>query len=152
FSNFERRLHGMDPSYREWKEVKKLSVEELDALWLETLKCLYGEDGEVFTYENAQHLWSYIPHFHRPFYVYGYSFGELLTQSIYAQQEKMGKRFEPLYLDMLRSGSTKNVVELLKPFGLDPTNEHFWIDGITAGLGAMIEEAEELSRKMGISV
>lgn len=151
-SNFERRLHGMDPPYREWKEVKKFSVEEIDALWLETLKRLYGKDGEIFTYENTEHLWSYIGHFHRPFYVYGYAFGQLLAQSIYAEQERIGDRFESLYLDLLRSGSTKNVVELLKPFGIDPTSERFWIDGITTGLGIMIEEAEELSQKMGISV
>ena len=61
-------------------------MEELDGLWLATAKELYGEDGEVFTYENSSHLWSYVSHFHRPFYVYGYAFGELLTQSLYAQQ------------------------------------------------------------------
>ena len=151
FSNFERRIHGMDSSYGHWHEPKKLSVEELNATWLETLKLFYGEDGEVFTYENAEHLWVYIGHFHRPFYVYGYAFGELLTQSIYAKRSDFGDRFESLYLDLLKSGMTKNVVELLKPFDLDPTDENFWIDGISVGLGAMIKEAEQLSQSMGVS-
>ncbi|MEK7498296.1 MAG: M3 family metallopeptidase, partial [Patescibacteria group bacterium] len=150
FSNFERRLHGMDSSYTTWSEPKKLSVEELNNLWLATSGELYGEDGDVFTYEDAEHLWSYISHFHRPFYVYGYAFGELLTQSLYAQQSRIGDRFESLYLDLLRSGSTKNVVELLAPFGLDPTREAFWVDGINNGLGAMVEEAEVLARELGI--
>lgn len=152
FSNFERRAHGMDSSYKKWGEPKKLSAEELDGIWLETTKEIYGRDGEVFTYENAEHLWSYVPHFHRPFYVYGYAFGELLTHSLYAQKSRLGDRFEPLYLDLLRSGSTKDVVELLQPFGLDPTDKNFWIDGIRVGLGAMIEEAEKLSEEMGIAV
>ncbi len=152
FSNFERRLHGMDASYQKWNELKKYSVEELDAIWLETAKRLYGEDGEVFTYENSEHLWAYISHFHRSFYVYGYAFGELLTQSLYAKQSRIGDRFEPLYLDLLRSGSTKNVVELLRPFGLDPMDRQFWVDGINSGLGALIKEAEQLSGEMGISV
>lgn len=152
FSNFERRIHGMDESYQKWNEPKKFSVEELNAIWLEVTKRLYGEDGEVFTYENMDHLWSYIPHFHEPFYVYGYAFGETLTHSLYAQRVSIGDKFEPLYLEMLSSGSTKNVVELLEPFGLDPTDENFWIRGIENGLGKIISETEQLSRDLGISV
>ena len=148
FSNFERRLHGMDATYKTWAEPKKLSVEELDAIWLTTLKEFYGNDGEVFTYENSEHLWTYVSHFQRPFYVYGYAFGELLTQSLYAQQPSLGDRFEPLYLDLLRSGGTKDVVELLAPFGLDPTGKDFWENGINVSLAAMIAEAEELAKKL----
>lgn len=150
FSNFERRLHGMDASYRKWEAPKKLSVKELDDIWLETTREIYGQDGEVFTYENTEHLWAYIPHFHRPFYVYCYAFGALLTQSIYAQQERMGDKFEPFYLDLLRAGMTKDIIELTSPFGLDPTSETFWADGIRIGLGAMVEEAESLSRSLGV--
>jgi oligoendopeptidase F len=150
FSNFERRIHGMDESYTTWTEPKKHSIEELDAIWLKTAQELYGQDGDIFTYENSEHLWAYIPHFHSPFYVYGYAFGELLTQSLYAQRERLGVKFEPLYLDLLRSGSTKDVVELLAPFGLDARNEAFWRDGITVSLGALIEEAEQLSLNMGV--
>lgn len=151
FSNFERRLHGMDADFKEWGEPKKLSVEELDKIWGEVTRQFYGKDGEVFTYEDTEHLWAYISHFHRPFYVYGYAFGELLTQSLYAEKEKFGDRFEPLYLDMLRAGSTKGAVELLSPFGLDPTDEKFWTKGIEVSLGRMVEEAETLSREMGVS-
>jgi oligoendopeptidase F len=150
FSNFERRLHGMDESYSAWTEPKKRSVEELDAIWLKTAQELYGKEGVIFTYENSEHLWAYIPHFHSPFYVYGYAFGELLTQSLFAQRQRLGAKFEPLYLDLLRSGATKDVVELLAPFGLDARNEAFWKDGIMVSLGALIEEAEQLSRAMGV--
>ena len=82
---------------------------------------MYGENGEVFDYKNIEYLWSYVGHFHCPFYVYGYAFGQLLTSGLYARQSCLGDRFEPLYLDLLRSGSTKDVVELLKPFSLDST-------------------------------
>lgn len=152
FSNFERRIHGINPSYIEWKKPKKLSVEELNNIWLETLKPLYGEEGEIFTYENTEHLWAYVSHFHEPFYVYGYAFGELLAHSIYSQQARFGTKFETLYLDMLRSGGTKDVVELLEPFGFDPMDENFWIEGINISLRTMIEEAERLSCNMGIFI
>ena len=151
FSNFERRVHGMDAAYAEWREPKKLSVAELDALWLATAQELYGEEGEVFTYENTSHLWAYISHFHRPFYVYGYAFGELLTQSLYAQRARLGVRFEPLYLDLLRSGATKDVTELLAPFGLNPTQETFWAEGVRVSLETMIVEAEGLARQKDLS-
>ena len=151
FSNFERRLHGMDESYKTWGQPAKRSVEELNAIWLRTARELYGPEGEIFTYENSDRLWAYVPHFHSPFYVYGYAFGELLTQSLFAQRRRLGPRFEPLYLDLLRSGSTKNVVELLAPFDLDARSEAFWREGLTGGLGSLIEVAEEMSRSLGLA-
>jgi oligoendopeptidase F len=150
FSNFERRVHGMDDSYTAWTGPRKRSVEELNALWLKTVQELYGGEGEIFTYENLDHLWAYIPHFHSPFYVYGYAFGELLTQSLFAQRRRLGPKFEPLYLELLRSGSTRNVVELLAPFDLDARNGAFWNEGITGSLGTLIDEAEQMSRVLGV--
>lgn len=142
FSNFERRVHGAG---------HRLSPEELDTAWLETAYELYGKPGEVFTYEHADHLWAYVGHFHRPFYVYAYAFGELLTQSLYAKQGALGDRFEPLYLDLLRSGDTHDVVSLMEPFGFDPTTIEFWRAGIEVSLGALVAEAERLSAELGIS-
>ena len=150
FSNFERRLHGMDESYTKWTMPRRRSVEELSAIWMSTTRQLYGNEGDIFVYDNFDHLWAYIPHFHSPFYVYGYAFGELLTQSLFAQRGRLESKFETLYLDLLRSGSTKNVVELLAPFDLDPKGEAFWREGIRGSLGALIEEAEEMSRDLGV--
>ncbi len=152
FSNFERRIHGMNETYSEWGRSRKISAEELSNIWVETISELYGEDGDVFTYDNMEYFWTYVSHFHNPFYVYGYAFGELLTQSLYAVRDRFGNEFEPLYLDMLRSGSKLDVVELLTPFGLNPTSEQFWINGINVGIGSMLKEAEELSLEMGISL
>lgn len=142
FSNFEQRIHAVEG---------RLSPEDFSRIWLETLKELYGEDGEVFTYENVGFLWAYISHFHRPFYVYGYAFGELLVQSLYAKREELGDRFEPLYLEMLRAGGTKDAIELLEPFDLDPRDLDFWERGIEISLGKMIDEAEALAHELGLA-
>lgn len=150
FSNFERRLHGMDASYTQWREPKKLSDEELCSIWMTTVQELYGPDGDVFTYENMEYQWSYVSHFHRPFYVYGYAFGELLTQGLYAERQRLGSTFEPLYLDLLRSGSTRTVDELLKPFGLNPRTREFWIRGISVSLETLIKEAEDLTQRLKV--
>jgi oligoendopeptidase F len=136
FSNFERRLHGAG---------KKLLADELSALWMATLTELYGEEGDMFTYAGARRLWSYVSHFHRPFYVYGYAIGELFTQSLYAARPTFGDAFEPMYLDMLRAGGTKDAIELLRPFGLDPVDPAFWTRGIEVSLGKMVAEEERLA-------
>ena len=139
FSRFEQEVHGAK---------RRLSSDELDAIWLATTKEMYGQDGDAFEYRDMSHLWSYVSHFHRPFYVYGYAFGELLTQSLYAARPKVGENFEALYLEMLRSGSTKDAISLLAPFGLDPTMPSFWQDGIAVGIGSLVEEAERLAEKI----
>lgn len=143
FSEFERAVHA---------EKRRLSAEEYGEIWLRTAKALYGPDGDVFTYEHAARLWAYVSHFHRPFYVYGYAFGELLTGSLYEAHARgaLGDRFEPLYLEMLESGGSKGVTDLLKPFKLDPTDPRFWRNGIAGGLGKMVAEAEALSKEMGV--
>jgi oligoendopeptidase F len=142
-SQFERRLHGAN---------RRFSPDEINAIWLETIRDFYGADGDVFTYEHADRLWSYIGHFHRPFYVYAYAVGEIFTQSLFARHEDFGAQFEPLYLDLLRAGMTKDAIELLQPFGLDPREPSFWEAGIKTSFGAWVTEAARLSEKMGIKV
>jgi oligoendopeptidase F len=143
FSNFERRLHAAG---------RRLSPEEISAVWVEVTKEMYGAEGEVFTYEHAGRLWAYVSHFFRPFYVYAYAVGDLFTQSLYARRASYGERFEPLYLDLLRAGGTKDAAGLLKPFGLDPGAPSFWAEGLRAGMQALLEEAERLSAEMGVAV
>jgi oligoendopeptidase F len=141
FSNFERRVHDAG---------RRLSPEEMNQHWLESTAELYGPDGDVFTYADTDKLWCYVHHFHRPYYVYSYAFGELLTHSLRAQASRLGDRFEPLYLEMLRAGGTKDAFELLAPFGLDPADPEFWRNGLKVSLEASIERAEELARELDL--
>ena len=49
--------------------------------------------GEIFTYENCGRLWAYVPHFSQPgSHVYGYAFGELLTQKSVCSARLPGSR------------------------------------------------------------
>jgi oligoendopeptidase F len=150
FSDFERTIHAHDPSTMTRGKTRRFSPEDFDAAWLDVTRKYYGDPGEVFEYENIEHLWAYVHHFHRPFYVYAYAFGELLTHSLYAKKDALGERFEPLYLDLLRSAGTREVAELLKPFGLDPTDPNFWADGIKVSIGALLDEAEALTKELGL--
>lgn len=143
FSNFERKIHEM-------RKQGKLTVGEYNEAWLDVTKAFYGQDGDLFTYQNVDNLWSYVSHFTRPFYVYAYAFGELFTQSLFAVQGQFGDRFEGMYLDLLRAGGSKNAVELMAPFDLNPRDPDFWAKGIQGSVASWLDEAEEISRRMGI--
>ncbi len=141
FSFFEQIIH-------EKRKHGKLTTKNFNDAWMKVSKDMYGRDGEVFTYDNMENLWSYVGHFMRPFYVYAYSFGELFTQSLFAVKSKNPKKFEKLYIQMLESGSTKNAVELMKPFGLNPTNSTFWKQGIDISIKKWLDEAEILIKEL----
>lgn len=143
FSNFERRIH-------EARKHGKLTVEEYGEHWMAVTREFYGEEGDLFTYESTGNLWCYVSHFLRPFYVYAYAFGELFTQSLFAVQDRFGDEFEGMYLDLLRAGGSKNAVQLMEPFGLDPRNASFWRDGIEGSLAKWLDEAEAISAKLGV--
>lgn len=143
FSNFERKAH-------EQRRQGKLTVEELNGLWMEATIAFYGQPGEIFTYENVDNLWCYVSHFLRPFYVYAYAFGELFTQSLYAVRGRFGTEFESMYLSLLRAGGSQDAVALMKPFGLDPRDPSFWRQGILGSVCEWLDEAESISASMGV--
>jgi oligoendopeptidase F len=143
FSNFERRIH-------EARKRGKLMVEDFSRTWLDVTTTFYGQPGDLFTYDHVDNLWSYVTHFLRPFYVYAYAFGELFTQSLYACKDDFGDDFEGMYLDLLRAGGSKNAVELMAPFGLDPRDADFWRRGIDASITTWLDEAEAISERMGV--
>ncbi len=140
FSFFEQIIHNQ-------RKSGKLTSSDFNNAWLKVSKDMYGKDGEIFTYDNIENLWSYVGHFMRPFYVYAYSFGELFTQSLFAIKGKT-KNFEKLYLDMLSSGSTKDAVNLMKPFGLNPNDSKFWKQGIDVSIKKWLDEAEILIKEL----
>ncbi len=143
FSVFEQTIHNM-------RAKGKLSVEDFNKVWMDSTVEFYGKDGDIFKYKDMEHLWSYVGHFMRPFYVYAYAFGELFTQSLFAKRDSFGDKFELMYLDLLRKGGTQGAVDLMKPFDLDPNDEGFWLSGIACSATKWLDEAERLARKLNM--
>ena len=46
-------------------------------------------------------------------------------------------------------GGTKDFVDALAPFGLDPSDSDFWTRALEAHLGGLLQEAEDLSKELG---
>ena len=143
FSVFEQTIHDM-------RSNGKLSVEDFNKVWMDTTVEFYGEDGDIFKYKDMEYLWCYVGHFMSPFYVYAYAFGELFTQSLFAVRDNFGEMFEPMYLDLLRKGGTEGAVDLMKPFGLDPNDPNFWLNGIACSATKWLDEAEVIAKRLNL--
>ena len=137
FYTFERRIHTE-------RKNGELTADRIGEIWMQVQTESLGPAIELKPgYET---FWSYIPHFiHSPFYVYAYAFGDCLVNSLYAVYEKADTGFAERYLDMLRAGGTKHHSELLKPFGLDARDPHFWQGGLGV-IERLIGELEALER------
>ena len=137
FYCFERQVHIE-------RREGELTSERLGEVWMDVQRESLGPAIELKSeYET---FWSYIPHFiHAPFYVYAYAFGDCLVNSLYAVYENADAGFAERYLEMLSAGGTKHHRELLKPFGLDASEPHFWSMGLKV-IEGFIDELEEMDR------
>ena len=120
FAIFERQAHEMVQS--------GASVSRLADAYMENLRTQFNdtvEIGEEFRWE-----WVSIPHFyHTPFYVYAYSFGQLLVLSLYQQYKLEGEAFKPRYLKILSAGGSQSPVSILAEAGIDIHAASFWQGG-----------------------
>ena len=135
FYSFERNVHTE-------RRDGELTSERLGEIWMDVQRESLGPAIELKP--EYEIFWAYIPHFiHAPFYVYAYAFGDCLVNSLYAVYEKADAGFAERYLDMLAAGGTKHHTELLKPFGLDASDPHFWSMGLKV-IEGLIDELEAM--------
>ena len=120
FALFEKEAHRM---IREGADV-----DELNTAYLANLKDQFGDSMVVDDYFKWE--WVSIPHIYAtPFYVYAYSFGQLLVLALYNQYKVEGKSFIPRYKEMLHKGGSQRPADLLLDAGFDFTKESFWQGG-----------------------
>ncbi len=122
---FERRLH------RVRREEGELTPGRIGEIWQEEIGAMFGDSVKLG--EEHRRWWSYVSHFtHSPFYVYAYSFGELVALSLYEKAREGGPEFAERYLDMLSLGGSKSPQELMDLLGVRLDDESFWRAGIAA--------------------
>ena len=135
FLEFEKKLHKK-------RKTSELSTEEICNLWIDVQSDSLGPYVKIK--DNYKYYWSYIPHFiHSPFYVYAYAFGDCMVNSLYSVYEKSPKGFEKKYLQLLKSGGSKNYRELLDTFNFNPTKIKFWSNGLDV-ISKFIDELENI--------
>lgn len=112
--------------FAEFEWAAHAAVEQnipIHAQWLndkyaELLKKYYGPDYVID--EATRREWAYIPHFYYKYYVYSYATG-LSSALSFANLIESSEQNAVKYIDMLKAGSSKNSVELLKEAGVDLT-------------------------------
>lgn len=100
------------------------------SLWLQSQQTLFGDSVKL--QPEYRVWWSYIGHFiEYPFYVYAYTFGELLTCCLYEQAtHDTSGTFAEKYMAMLAKGGSKTPEEILAPMGISPTSAATWEQGL----------------------
>ncbi len=104
------------------------TIEEISKTYLTNLKTQFSNSIQLS--DDFAIEWSCIPHFfHTPFYCYAYSFGNLLSLSLYQRYKKEGSNFEKTYLEILAAGGSKKPEDLLREHGINISSADFWQDG-----------------------
>ncbi len=134
FALFERQAHEM--------VAKDASVEELADAYMKNLETQFGDSvsiGDEFRWE-----WVSIPHiYHWPFYVYAYSFGQLLVLALFEQFKQEGVSFIPRYLEILAAGGSMPPVAILDRAGVDVRKAEFWQGGFDV-LARLVADLEAI--------
>ncbi|MCW5936968.1 MAG: M3 family oligoendopeptidase [Fimbriimonadaceae bacterium] len=129
---FEQRCH-------EHRRTKgELSSDDFEAIWQEEIQSMFGDALRLG--EQHKLWWQYVGHFvFAPFYVYAYSFGELLALAVYQKAKAEGAGFEQKYVEVLRLGGSQNPFELMAHLGIDLRSREFWQGGFAAIEGLQAE-------------
>lgn len=134
FALFEKQAHEMIQN--------NASVDELCAAYMENLREQFGDSVELS--DDFKWEWVSIPHiYHTPFYVYAYSFGQLLVFSLYQQFKTEGDSFKPRYLKILSAGGSEAPAKILSEAGIDIRSAKFWQGGFDV-LDELVKELEKL--------
>ena len=135
FALFERDAHAL---IREGADT-----DALNELYMKNLQDQFGDSLDV----NAEFKgeWTVIPHiFYTPFYVYAYSFGQLLVLSLFKAYKEEGKSFIPRMKQLLATGGSLAPEAVLKNAGFDFRDPAFWQGGFDI-LSDMVDQIEALS-------
>jgi oligoendopeptidase F len=134
FALFEKEAHELVQA--------NASVDDIASAYLKNLSVQFGDSVEI----NDEFKWEWIsiPHIYStPFYVYAYSFGQLLVLALYEQYKQEGESFKPRYRRILSTGGSESPERILKRAGIDIHDPSFWQGGFNV-ISGLVKQLEEL--------
>ena len=118
FTKFEIDVHK--------KIANGATTHDISKIYLQNLTTQFGDSINVPNVFSVE--WCSIPHFfHAPFYCYSYSFGNLLSLSLF--QTFKEEQSSDMFVNILMEGGSKKPEILLKKYGIDINQYEFWERG-----------------------
>jgi oligoendopeptidase F len=134
FAMFEIQAHEMIND--------NATVDDIAAAYLANLKSQFGDS--ILISDEFKWEWVSIPHIYQsPFYVYAYTFGQLLVLSLYQQFKSEGESFIPRYIKILEAGGSKSPEIILSEADIDIHKADFWQGGFNV-IQKRIEQLEAI--------
>ena len=118
FANFEDKLHN------KVSNNESISNQTITTLYDQLTKEYWGKNVNVN--ELAKYSCYAVPHFYYNYYVYKYTIGQCVASVIANRIFKGDKVQTEKYLNFLKSGSTKDPIELLKDAGVNPLEDKIY--------------------------
>jgi oligoendopeptidase F len=109
------------------RRQRELSVDELNALMLESQRATYGDGLDASTLHP--YMWAVKGHYYstgRSYYNWPYTFGLLFGLGLYAVYQDEPNQFRAGYDDLLSSTGLDNAAGLARRFDIDIRSADFW--------------------------
>ena len=120
YADFEHILHT-------WaQEGKPMSAQMITDLYMSKNAEYFGPDVTMDQY--VSHSCFYIPHFYYNYYVYKYTLGMTVALAIVSRILDGDQKQKEAYLNFLKSGGSKDPVDLLKDALVNPLENQLYDD------------------------
>ncbi len=140
FAEFEYLAHSAA------EKGTPLTADWLNESYAKLVKKYYGPDFTVGANDGIE--WAYVPHFYYKYYMFTYATGLSSGIALAEQVQKGGDKEREAYLGMLRGGSSKAPLALLKDAGVDLTKPRA-VEAAARLMDSTLAEMEKLLAKSG---
>ncbi len=120
-------------------------AEDLSNIYKQVLVDFWGED--IILTKGAELTWMRQPHYYMGLYPYTYSAGLTIGTEVSQNILKEGKPAVDRWIDTLKLGGTKDVIELAQNAGVDITTDAPLMNAINY-IGSIVDELEALTKEL----
>ncbi|MFW0871144.1 MAG: M3 family oligoendopeptidase [Patescibacteria group bacterium] len=139
FYNFEQDLHTTARKYG------YVSNTEIGALFQKHMKSYMGP--AVSQDSGSENWWMYVGHFRRPFYVYTYASGQMISMALQQMVRKDAKAIDQVK-QFMRAGTSKSTEAIFSEVGINIRDASFWESSISR-IKELQKELESLAKELG---